>query len=460
MSQDISLPRGPKSRRKWWWAVAATIVAVGLIASRFVDLPHLFQAQATSNPEGGDHDEHNHAEPAHAEVNAIRLSPQAQQNIGLKVTQVALQPFDRTISIPGIVVERPGQSTLQITAPLTGVITSINTILGEAVRSGHKLFDIRITHEELVQVQADFLRTAEELGVIEREIERLDKATQEGAIAGKTLLERKYEQQKLLAVQRAQYQALLLHGLSELQIKEILTSHKLLASMTVAVPVDEQKSLSDIVYQVQDLKVTRGQHVVAGDNLAVLANHGQLLLQGIAFEKDASDLARAVRSEARVTAVFDAESRNPTVVNDLGILYLSGKVDSDSRAFHFYLPLPNELLKKPEARDGHEFINWRFKPGQRAQIKVPVERWLERIVLPVDAVAQDGAEEFVFQQNGDKFERRPVHVEYRDQTSVVIANDGSIFPGDQVAIASAQQLLIEIKNKSGGAVDPHAGHNH
>jgi cobalt-zinc-cadmium efflux system membrane fusion protein len=43
---------------------------------------------------------------------------------------------------------------------------------------------------------------------------------------------------------------------------------------------------------------------------------------------------------------------------------------------------------------------------------------------------------------------------------VVIASDGPLKPGDVVAAGGAYQLHLAIKNKSGGGVDPHAGHNH
>ncbi|MCE9556377.1 MAG: efflux RND transporter periplasmic adaptor subunit [Planctomycetes bacterium] len=446
---------------RWWWAAAAILLTGTLIFSRSHWLPYLRGVGATpkaGSPATGEHAGHDHA--AHAEISSIKLSPQAQANIGLKVAQVELRSFEPTISIPGIIVERPGRSTVQITAPVTGVIMRIYPILGEAVRPGQKLFDIRITHEELVQAQADFLRTAEELDVIGKEIERLERVALEGVVAGKTLLERQYERQKQLAVQRAQHQALLLHGLSEQQVQAILSTRTLLPNMTVFVPTEEQTPAAEVVYQVQELKIAKGQHVTAGDTMAILADHGQLLIQGNAFEKDAAALAKAVKAGSQVSAIVDADGNNPEVVGDLAILYLSGKVDTESRAFHFYVTLPNELLKKLEPKDGHEFIYWKFKPGQRVQIKVPVEQWKDRIVLPVDALAQDGAETYVFQQNGDKFERRPVHVEYRDQSSVVIANDGSIFPGDKIAMSCANQLLFEIKNKAGGAPDPHAGHNH
>ena len=98
--------------------------------------------------------------------------------------------------------------------------------------------------------------------------------------------------------------------------------------------------------------------------------------------------------------------------------------------------------------------------GAALELRVPVDEWPKQIVLPIDAVAREGAEYFVFQQNGDHFDRVPVHVKYRDQYSVVIENDGSLFPGDVVAKRGAHQLQMALKNKSGGGVDPHAGHNH
>ena len=110
---------------------------------------------------------------------------------------------------------------------------------------------------------------------------------------------------------------------------------------------------------------------------------------------------------------------------------------------------PTRNCATPSWKD-HRFITWKFRPGQRVQLQVPVETLADRIVLPVDAVAQDGAETYVFTPNGDHFDRRSVHVEYRDHDSVVIANDGSLFPGDLVAIDRRQQLQLALKNKSGG----------
>ena len=109
---------------------------------------------------------------------------QAKANIGMRMTRVELRSFQRTITIPGIVVERPGWSALDITAPMTGVVTRIYPLQGEAVKPGQPLFDIRLTHEDLLQKQTDFLRTVEELDVIDRELERLEKVAASGDDSG------------------------------------------------------------------------------------------------------------------------------------------------------------------------------------------------------------------------------------------------------------------------------------
>jgi len=258
---------------------------------------------------------------------------------------------------------------------------------------------------------------------------------------------------------------LLLHGLSDVQVQEILTKRTLLRDLTVTVPEDSgmngaDKPVATTNYEIKSLKTARGQSVNAGEALAVLTDHAVLLIEGNAFDKDVAAINRAIENGATIRAVIESDDAKPEVIGGLKILYVSGDIDPESRTFHFYAKLPNVLLRDATSDDGHRFISWRYKPGQRVQLTVPVEQWKERIVLPVDAVAQDGVETYVFLPNGDRFDRRPVHVEYRDRLSVVVANDGSIFPGDAVVVVGAQQMQLALKNKSGGAIDPHAGHNH
>ena len=76
------------------------------------------------------------------------------------------------------------------------------------------------------------------------------------------------------------------------------------------------------------------------------------------------------------------------------------------------------------------------------------------------ARVDDGAEAYVYRQNGDHFDRVPVRVLFRDSRSAVVENDGALYPGDVIAGRGAYQMHLALKNKSGGAIDPHAGHHH
>jgi multidrug efflux pump subunit AcrA (membrane-fusion protein) len=402
-----------------------------------------------------------HAAPI--EPTSLQLSEQGQKNVGLRLVTVEPRDFDRTVNVPGTIKERPGRTEIKVSAPMTGIVTRIYPIRGEAVTPGQPLFDLRLTHEDLVVTQSAFLETVEQLDVIKREVARLEEVTSSGAIAGKRLLERQYEQQQAEARLRAQQQAMILHGISEEQVDEIKATRKLLQQVTIFAPQPVEASdngADENLLQVSKVEVAPGQHVEAGDLLCVLTDHAMLYLEGKGFEEDSGELNDAANAGSPITAVIEANGKGTHTVSELRILYLENEVELESRALRFYVRLPNELVRNEQTEDGHRFIGWRFKPGQRVQLLVPVERWENRIVLPVDAVVQEGAEWFVFQQNGGRFDRKPVHVEYRDQRWVVIDNDGSLFPGDTVAAAGAYQMHLTMKNKAGGGVDPHAGHGH
>ncbi|MBL8851313.1 MAG: efflux RND transporter periplasmic adaptor subunit [Planctomycetaceae bacterium] len=460
-----------------WWPMLNGWVQTSLASRR----------PASTEEEGAAHDEsdagHEHEghEHAHSESASLELSPQAMRNLGLSedyVRPIKLQTYRRSITVPAVVVVRPGRTQLQVATPMTGVVTHVHAVAGEAVTGGTLLFRIRLTHEDLVQLQSDFVKSLGELDVEEREITRLEKVVESGAVAGKTLLERRYAKEKLEALIGSQREALRLHGLSDRQVDQIAQDRRLLSELEIVAPSpddhgdDEELRLTENtvvpvgfgettppaepLLVIDQLDVHKGQSVASGTRLCVLSDYSRLYIEASAFEQDSGGINEAVARDWPVSATF----ADGSVVENLPLTYISNEIDSESRTLRFYVDLPNEMTRDVTNSEGQRFIAWRYRPGQRLQVNVPVEEWADQIVLPVDAVAEEGAEAFVFLQNGKHFDRVPVHVRYRDQKHVIVANDGSVFPGDLVALRSAHQMLLALKNKSGGGVDPHAGHSH
>ncbi|MFI4876609.1 MAG: efflux RND transporter periplasmic adaptor subunit [Blastopirellula sp. JB062] len=456
----------PKTRTRWLWPTAIFVgVVVAAAAASPYWRPLIDRAQSTSRPAETDaapHDETDHDHAGHVEDASIVLSPNGLKNIGYRPLTVELGTYVRQINLPAMVVERPGQSQIHVSSPLTGVVSKIYPRQGTAVAEGSPLFEIRLTFEELVTAQSDLIRTAENLDVVNREIARLKSLT-EGIVPGKRVLEQEYEKQKLEASLRADRQALLLHGLNQAQVDAITQDRRLFQTLTVNAPThsDEGESCAmEHYFHVQEIAVNVGQQVEAGQQLGVLADHCELYIEGKAFEDDAPLLRKTLENDWPVSAVLMSGQEKRETIDDLHLLYLADSVDSQSRAFRFYLTLPNDVVSDKLAPNGQRYTQWRYKPGQRMEVHVPIERWQDQLILPASAVVKEGPESYVYQQNGDHFDRVPVHVKYRDQQSVVVSNDGSLFPGDVIAARGAYEIHLAIKNKSGGGVDPHAGHNH
>jgi len=448
-------------------AAVLVLITVTATATKNTWLPHaqkLVESTGDGSPAGpslaGTGSQQQHAQHAHDDSTVLELSDLAWKNLGLKTGVVELRTYVKTMSIPAMVVERPGRSQVEITAPMTGIVTRVYPVEGEAIQPGQPLFDLRLTHEDLVTSQRDFLRSAEELDVVQREIVRLE-SVGEGVIAGRRVLEQQYEEQKLKAALHAQRQGLLLHGLDEQQIDKILETRRLLQTLNVAAPSfdeDGDHAELDHLYHAQKIRVKRGQYVAAGESLGLLGDHCLLYVEGHAFEDDAQRLIAAARDGWPLSVSPITQGAARVAGQQLKILYVADQVDTESRALRFYLTLPNHLVRD-ERENKHRFVAWKHRPGQRMEIKIPLgEPWENQIVLPPEAVVEEGAEAFVFEQDGDHFDRLSVHVVYRDKDAVVIESGGSLI-GSTLAMSGAYQMHLAIKNKASGDVVSH-GHVH
>jgi multidrug efflux pump subunit AcrA (membrane-fusion protein) len=399
------------------------------------------------------------AEGDHAE--AVDITPEARRMIGLTVGQLKRGEFQRTVALPGIVVERPGYSKILVTTHLTGVVSRIEVEEGQVVEPGGPLAEIRLTHEEVIQSQAELLRSSRELVILNEELKRLEGIAREGAIPGKTLLEKQYEQRRLQNTIDAQRQALLLHDMSAAQIDSLLDSGKLLGSIAVPVPADELPAATGqtpAILQLHELPIAHGQHIAAGETLAVLGDHSQLLVEGEAFERDGPAILRALAEKWPIQIVGDQPAGG---ANDeppaLELLYVSDTIDPQSRTFHFYAALPNRVVSD-RTTNGRRYVQWRFRPGERLRLEVPVERKSDQLVVPIAALAEEGVETYVFRLTEGHFVRTPVQVVDRDQRYAVIA--GKDLEGKIIAMTAAQQLQFALAAQSSGGGGDHHGHMH
>lgn len=389
----------------------------------------------------------------------LELNAQARANLKLVAAPAKVETYWRTIHIPGVIEDRPGITDRGITAPLAGVITQVHAFEGDIIQPGEKLFSVRIVSEYLQQTQADLLKAIREVEIFNQEISRIQDLVDSGSLPGKRKLELDQQISRQHVKIETIRQDLISRGLVKAQVEQIEAGQFLTTIEVLAPKIDESQvnsgptngnSVADADFgsqflEIQDLKVELGQQVQAGQSLAVLANHNSLYVKGHAFKKEASRLARAAEKNWNVGIEFseDVAEDWSEINQEFQIRHLANTTDPNSRTFDFFIPLQNQsrVYKKGD----RPFVIWRFRPGQRVNISVPVDKIENVLVLPAAAVVFEGPEAFTFQQNGDLFNRIPVEVVHRDRYNVIVANDGSITPGFYLAQNAAASLNRVLK---------------
>jgi multidrug efflux pump subunit AcrA (membrane-fusion protein) len=430
----------------------AVLAGAGYAGYRTRDrwLPHVFPPPPADAAEAG-HDDH-------APADRVKLSPQAVANLGLDVGPLQPGPYWRTALIPGSVVDRPGETDRTVPARVGGIVRAVRARPGDDVRAGDPLFVIQVVSEYAQGLQGDLARAAEEQRIAVARRDRTAGLVRQGSPES-LLLEPEAQVQRVEAQVRVLRRQLSAVGLTPEQVDRAERGEPVseVVITTPAPPPEPARETSrpaaEPRFEVQELKVHLGDQVQAGQPLCVLSDHRRVMVEGRAFPAEAAAVGRAAAERRPVAATFAGEA--PGVWPPAGPLYIShvsGVVDHATHTLPFYLPLDN-----PPPAAGRP--GWRHRPGQRVRLRVPVEKLGDDVfALPAAAVVREGAEAFVFVQNGDLFVRKPVRVLYEDRTDAVLANDGSVTAGQFVARNGAAALNRAIKAAAGGG-DEH-GHDH
>lgn len=456
-----------RSQNKTLWQIVAwlsVIAGIGTFAwlTRSQWQPML---NGTASADEHDHDHDDAPPPIEEDRTTLELKKPARENLGLIVKPVKLQDYWRKLEIPGEIIDRPGVTDQGITSPLKGVVTRVHAFTGDVVRPGENLFSIRLVSDALQTAQSGLYKAVRETEIIKTENQRIERLIRSGIVPGKRRIELNQQTSRQAALIDGYEQELIARGLDSQQIEKI-KSGEFLTTLDIKAPLETEQEDESLLppeqsgndprlqsfFEIKQLEVELGYQVEAGTPLAILANHKSLYIKGHAFKKEASKIAAAAEKAwpLKVNFTDDVEEDWASIDQEFLIRHLSNATDINSRTFDFFVPLTNQ--SRVYEKDGRPFIVWRFRPGQRVRISVPISEMKDVIVLPAAAVFQKGPEAFVFQQNGDLFNQLPVKILHKDRSDVVIANDGSLQPGFFLAQNAAASLnrILKAQSTSGG----------
>lgn len=494
--------------------IIPAVLAIGLITGIFLQ-PMISQLFSGSHAEDSldvdEHDEdHDHVIDVHDDDHEdphIALTQQAYQNLNLSLGEIEISDYTQTIRMPGEVQESPGISVQKVAAPVSGTIKRLFATPGISVTEGTPLFELAIIDDELMNAQLHLLELQTKKEIVTAELERLTPLAAAGGVVGRKQLEWEYQEKEVNASLARARQELAMRGLSEEQIEQIISTGNTISSLIIHVPMSgTSKKFQEAMgvdansvgvqltnwpqllnehtdLTVEELLVDTGQNIERGVPVCTLAAHGMLYVCGHAFENEVSIVSEVMDKDEVVDIEFGIEGFS-SCCKALTIQYIDSHVDPQTQTYRFFVPLPNEVVAESTDSLGRRFRTWRYKVGQRVHVLIPDQEIEANIVLPRDAVVQDGPDAFVFRVHDEEehedhpaeteghgagheeehdhedifmeFEPVAVQVLHRDKSVAVIAAGDLLKAGDRVAMSSAYQLLLAMKAEQDGG----GGHHH
>ena len=188
-----------------------------------------------------------------------------------------------------------------------------------------------------------------------------------------------------------------------------------------------------------------------------LVDHKMLFIEGRAFATEAALVQKAIQQGWKIQAEFERNSAGswaPTL-DKLELRFFSNTVSPQTQTLQFYILLPNEFVE--HGQGGKTYRLWRFRPGQRVLVHIPVDKFQDVFVVPAEAVVREGPEAYIFRErrnsNADFWERVPVQILHEDNRVAVLAFDEKLAQAHRYAPTGAVQLNWLLRSSRATAGD-------
>ena len=177
---------------------------------------------------------------------------------------------------------------------------------------------------------------------------------------------------------------------------------------------------SDVLFSILDTDIVWVQGEVHEDTLALIQDKWQ------------------IGSEVRIHV-----AAYPETIYTGKISGISDVVEPEEQTVHFWAEIENP--------------DHQLKPGMFAEQTIVLEKGVDVLSVPLDAVIEDGGSRFVFVAYGATYTRHEIVVGAKDDRYIEVRE--GVMPGELVVVQGTHQLMRVMAAPS-EVVDAHAGHTH
>jgi len=315
--------------KRWWLLLAGLAIAAlgagwylvkgnpwAIRASKTTSMPAMPMLSSSSAPPPPS------APPQEMEVT---ISAEDLERLHLKFGKVAQAAVRVEVRVPGT-VQANAYKQVHVIPLVGGVVTQVEVELGQTVKRGHAL--VHLFSRDLAEAQTNYVSASAELEAEHKKLVRTQELVRLGAASRQELEEIESNHQVHSAHVEEARQRLLLLGLSERQVAEVITGRRANTNIAISAPLEGV---------VTARSVNLGQVVTAAQDLLTVTDLSSVWVEANLLENDFG--AVRVGTQATITTPAYAGRQYRGVVS-----YIDPQVDAQTRTAKVRVAVDNPGL--------------------------------------------------------------------------------------------------------------------
>jgi cobalt-zinc-cadmium efflux system membrane fusion protein len=357
--------------------------------------------------------EHSHGEGGQV----LHLSEEVKKQIDLETVPVRPGPVKATLKAMGKVLA-PNDKKAIVGCAFSARIVELHAVVGQWVKKGQPL--VTLECEDVGNAQSEFVKALTDHELSKLDFDREERLFKKDIGAKKEYLEAKAKYDIARAHLNAVEKRLLVLGLSKEQVEEIARTGSVVPRVTVNAPIPGRVVKNEAVL---------GAVVDSSSEIMVIMDPVTLWIDAEIYEKDLSKVRKGQEVEIAVPA-YPAQRFYGR------IHYIGDMVHLETRTIVVRTKVDNPEFK--------------LKPGMFADIKILIVQKENAIIIPKEAVLDDGDRKIVFVKQGngsdEHFVPRTVEVGTRYDGDIEIVKGLHI--GELVVLKGNYQLKSQLHRES------------
>jgi len=350
----------------------------------------------------------------------IALSEAQLGAIEIRTAPVVRRPMRSRLRVMGkLFVPQPRKAI--VSYPFPARIAEIHAVAGDWIKAGQKL--VTLQSEEVGNARAEYYKAQADHELARQNLERERALFERGAGAQKNVLSSEAQFKVAAAMLDAAEKKLHVLGFTEAQLEDMRESHDVLPLISL---------YSSISGKIVESKAVLGAMVDQSVEIMTLMDPTLLWVEAEVYERDI----------ARVKAGQEAEVTVPAYPGEL----FKGRIS-------FIGDVLREETRTITVRTDVRNADSRLKPGMFADIALAVAEDDKALVIPQEAVLDDGGEAIVFVPSGKGYEPRIVKAGLRDDGWVQVLE--GLKEGEEVVVSGGFQLKSKLLEDAQGRTHIH-----